>query len=77
MITVHMGSALQVLALSVMIFDQDQSPDPPVISFLSRRQQPQERHMETGEMAYLTLVISAMVIFMLAVAYAASTSSKH
>jgi hypothetical protein len=33
--------------------------------------------MESGEMAYLTLVITAMVVFILAVAYAGSTSSKH
>ncbi len=33
--------------------------------------------MENGEVAYLALVITAMVIFILAVAYADSTSSKH
>lgn len=33
--------------------------------------------METGEMAYLAMVITAMVIFVLAVAYAGSTSSKR
>ena len=33
--------------------------------------------MATGEMAYLSMVVVAMVVFALSVAYAASTSSKH
>jgi hypothetical protein len=33
--------------------------------------------METGEMAYLGMVVVAMVVFVLSVAYAASTAPKH
>jgi len=42
-----------------------------------RRNQPRKRAMENGEVAYLALAITAMVIFILAVAYADSTSIKH